>query len=78
MKNYMDNCTVCPFYSQEEGLKLHCEGYCTGTRIHLCFDCKERMKAHKKRYCNNLGGYKMCPLYAVIEKQYKKREDGDE
>jgi hypothetical protein len=76
MKNYMDNCTVCPFYTHEKELKIHCEGCCKGSRIHLCFDCKERMKAHKKKYCNNINGYELCPLYPAIEKQYK--EDGDE
>jgi hypothetical protein len=78
MKNYMDNCIVCPFYSHEDKLKLHCEGYCKGTRLHLLFDCKERMKAHKKRFCDNINGYMNCPLYPVIEKQYKKKGDEDE
>lgn len=76
MKNYMDKCAVCPFYSQEEPMKLHCEGYSVGTRFHIIFDCKERKKAHKKKYCNNMDGYADCPLYPAIYEQY--REDDDE
>lgn len=75
MKNYMDKYVVCPFYSQEERLKLHCEGHCKGTRLHTCFDCGERMKAYKRKYCYNLKQYQSCPLYEVIEKQYKGDED---
>ena len=71
MKNYMDKSVVCPFYSQEEPLKLHCEGYSTGNRIHLCFDCKERKVSHKKVFCNDVNGYKQCPLNPVIMKQYR-------
>lgn len=77
MKNYMDASVVCPFYSQEDNLKLHCEGFNIGTRIHLCFDCKERMKYHKKKYCHNVDGYHNCPLNKVIMPQYKE-DDEDE
>jgi hypothetical protein len=73
----MDKSVVCPFYSQEEALKLHCEGYCKGTRLHLFFDCKERMKHHKKKHCNDLEGYEKCPLYPVIYKQYENYEESD-
>jgi hypothetical protein len=78
MRNYMDKSVVCPFYSQEEALKIHCEGYNIGTRLHLCFDCKERMKAHKARYCNDIKGYQSCPLNPVIMAQYEEEGDDDE
>ena len=78
MKNYMDSGTVCPFYSQEKELKIHCEGYCKGTRLHVCFDCTERKKAHKKAFCNNINGYESCPLYPAIMKQYQKGEEDED
>ena len=40
MKNYMDKSVVCPFYSQEEPQKLHCEGYSECTRFLTYFDSK--------------------------------------
>ena len=72
MQNYCDKYVVCPFYSQEAALKLHCEGFDIGNRIHLCFDCKERMKAHKQRFCCDIFNYEKCPLYTVIAKQYEE------
>lgn len=77
MKNYVDKYVCCPFYSQEEPLKLHCEGYCKGTRLHIVFDCMERKKSHKKKYCDGLATYKECPFYTVINKQYEEDEDDE-
>lgn len=75
MQHYMDKYVVCPFYSQEEELKLRCEGHCKGTRIHLCFDCKERKKAYKKRFCNSMEGYTQCLLQQAIMQQYEEKEE---
>lgn len=78
MKNYMDSGVVCPFYSQEEPLKLHCEGFSKCTRLQTFFENRVNKKAHKDKYCNNLRGYKQCPLYPVIEKQYKGGDDDED
>lgn len=71
MQNYLDKNTVCPFYSQQDNLKIHCEGYSKGNRIQISFENKYLMKEHKKRFCNNIKCYRQCPLYPIIEKQYK-------
>ena len=76
--DYMDKNVVCPFYIREETLKIRCEGYRNGTKIHLCFDCKNRKTEHKKKYCKDMDNYKDCPLYAVIDEQYKNWEDENE
>ena len=78
MKNYMDKSVVCPFYSQEEPQKLHCEGYSECTRFLTYFDSKDKKKEHKKCFCNDIAKYPNCPLYPVIMKQYEEKEDGDE
>ena len=75
MKYYVDKNTVCPFYSMQEPLRLHCDGFKAGNKIHLQFDCKERMKAYKNNYCNDIRNYKKCPLYPIIEKQYQEEDD---
>lgn len=72
MKYYVDNNTVCPFYCQQEPLRLHCDGFSEGNKIHLQFDCKVTLKAHKSRYCNNIASYKNCPLYRLIDKHYQE------
>lgn len=74
MQNYCDKYVVCPFYSQESMLKLHCEGFSVGNRIHICFDCKERMKNHKQMFCYDIYNYENCPLFAVIAKQYEEKK----
>lgn len=74
MKYYKDMYVVCPFYSREDTeieRKLHCEGYCAGNHIHMCFDNKELIKEHKKRYCKNVKGYHKCPIYPAIVRKYK-------
>ena len=76
--NYMDESVVCPFYAEGETVRIRCEGYCKGTHLHISFDCKERLKLHKKKYCDRLDGYKSCPIYPVIMKQYESKEDDDE
>lgn len=72
--NYMDESAACPFYIEGEALRIRCEGYCCGTRLHITFDCKDRLKAHAKRYCNDIDGCTLCPLYSVIMKQYEEKE----
>ena len=73
--NYMDESVVCPFYLEGDTLKIRCEGYCQGTRLHVSFDCKERMKAHVRKFCNKMDGFELCPLFSVIMKQYESKED---
>lgn len=76
--NYMDESAVCPFYLEGEGLRIRCEGYGEGTRFHISFDCRLRMRSHAKKYCNKMDGFESCPLYPVIMKQYESKEDDGE
>lgn len=76
--NYMDDSVACPFYIEGDFLKIRCEGYCEGTRLHISFDCKALQKAHMKKYCNEIDGCTLCPLYSVIMKQYEEEETDDE
>lgn len=78
MKHYVSKYVVCPFYSQEEPLKLHCEGYCKGNSIILVFNSKAILNQHKNLYCTELNGYDKCPIYPVVMKQYEeKKEDSN-
>lgn len=76
MKHFVDKYAKCPFYGKEAPLKVYCEGYCEGNNIQLSFATKELMKEHKNRYCNDIHGYRKCPLYHVVMKKYE--EDGYE
>ena len=78
IKYYRDQSVACPFYSREESLvirKIHCEGYAVGNHIHVCFDSKELIKAHKNKFCKKASGHKKCPLYQIIAKKYQEEKN---
>lgn len=74
MKYNTDKNVQCPFYKSEHGMQLHCEGFNENNRIHLWFTSKELLKEQKKKYCKKTNGYSNCPLYPVIEQQYKEED----
>lgn len=65
---------VCPFYHKEDaiGRKIFCEGFCKGCSIQVSFQRLGQLTIHKETHCNSLTGYKRCPLYPVINKQYEE------
>lgn len=63
---------VCPFYHADEGLRIKCEGFCKSCTLQLCFVDKGQFKTHKYNHCWNMKGYKRCPLYAIINRQYEE------
>ena len=71
MKHLVSTGVVCPFYLQEQPLKMHCEGFNKSTTIQLSFKSEDKKKVFRKKYCMSLQCYRDCPLYSVIEKQYK-------
>lgn len=66
---------VCPFFLNASNFSLKCEGFENAVSMRLCFDGKEHMKEHTDKYCTDMNGYPMCPLYPVIMKQYKEECD---
>jgi hypothetical protein len=72
MKVYQSNYVKCPFYHQENGPKIKCEGFCKSCTIQITFDRKESLQMHREIYCENFDGYPKCPLFPVINKQYEE------
>lgn len=70
MKSYVDKGIVCPFYTKENGSKIHCEGFSHSTSIQTSFNSNDLLITHKCRYCRNIARYTTCPLYPIIEKKY--------
>ena len=70
MKGYVDKYAVCPFYSQEQGYKIHCEGFSSVCSLQTSFKSHEKLVQHKVRYCHDMKGYMQCPLYPAIYGQY--------
>ena len=75
MKHYVSKYAACPFYSQEEPKKIHCEGFDKSCRIQVSFEDRGGIQRHKRLYCYTVSGYKQCPLYPVIAKQYEEEKE---
>ena len=71
MQNYVSKEVVCPFYKQEEAMKIRCEGYCKACSLQTSFTSRVLLQIHKERHCNSISGYSKCPLYSVINRQYE-------
>lgn len=72
MKHYVSAEAVCPFYTQEQPLKIHCEGISQGSSIQVSFADKGKKIRHRKHFCSQHSHYEKCPLYEAIAKQYEE------
>jgi hypothetical protein len=70
MQGYVAKEVVCPFYKQEDGAKIRCEGFSKSCSIQTTFCNRDNLVMHKGRYCNEMEGYTKCPLYPAIYGQY--------
>ena len=70
MKHYVSEAVVCPFYIQEQAIKIHCEGFAKDNNIQVSFRNEEKKNVHRKKFCRSIQCYRECPLYKTIEKQY--------
>lgn len=72
MKHYVSTEAVCPFYTQEQPLKIHCEGISAGSSIQVSFVNEGKKRIHRKLFCTRTSHYEKCPLYEAIAKQYQE------
>lgn len=70
MKHYVSTSAVCPFYEQEQPMKIHCEGFSKSNTIQISFKNDERKKLYTSKRCYSLENYKKCPIYQAVEKCY--------
>ena len=74
MVGNLDKYAVCPFYKQEQGCKLYCEGFSKVCSLQTSFKNHDALVAHKKRYCHSMEGYSHCPLYPAIYSKYGEEQ----
>ena len=72
MRGYQSKYVVCPFYHQESGLRIQCEGFCKSCSLQITFENKEDMLCHRKNFCESFERHSKCPLFPVISRQYEK------
>jgi hypothetical protein len=70
MKLYVSKEVVCPFYKEEETVRIRCEGFSSKCSLQTTFADHVCLQAHKKRFCNSMERYPECPLYPPIYGQY--------
>lgn len=71
MRHYQSKYVVCPFYSCEEDVKLHCEGVEPRTSIHLTFRSPAELLEYRKKYCEE--GYGGCRLAKMLYEKYEEK-----
>ncbi len=77
MHYYSSKEVVCPFYSMEDHIRIyHIEGIYKGNRVHIAFTGKDKLKLHRKRFCDSLANYKQCPIYKLLAEKYGGDENG--
>ena len=77
MQHYVSKYVVCPFYSQEDSIRIyHIEGIYKGNRVHISFNCNDKLKLHKNRFCDSVSSYKECPIYKLLAEKYGGGENG--
>lgn len=77
MQHYVSKEVACPFYSQEDSIRIyHIEGISKGNRVHISFGARDRLKLHKKLYCNSVTDHQRCPIYKLLAEKYGGDENG--
>lgn len=72
MRHPQSKSVLCPFYSCEEDVKIHCEGVEPRTSIHLTFRSPTELIVYRQKYCDkDFGG---CRLAKMLYKKYNQRE----
>ena len=63
------SCKVqCPYYRDQDGQKLRCEGVGPGTVIHLAFASKQEMRDYRVEFCE--GCWKKCMIADALNRKY--------
>lgn len=68
MKYYESTSVVCPFYTNEDSLRIHCEGNDGSKASHQLFSDRKCREEYKHKYCEN--DYKKCCIAAGILKKW--------
>lgn len=72
MRHKQTKAIMCPFYSCEEDVKLHCEGVIPRTSIHLTFRSPTELLDYRKRYCE--AKFNECRLAHMLYEKYDQGE----
>ena len=67
-KNVEDALIQCPYYKDEAGTAIRCEGVEDGTGLHLGFSSRYKRRDYKARFCRNC--WKKCMIAKMLNLKY--------
>lgn len=67
--SYLSTDVKCPYYKDDKGQKLICEGIDKGCNMHFQYEKSEQKKHRMRKYCTS--DFRKCGLYQVLEKNYQ-------
>lgn len=73
MKRYMSSEVICPFYHNEDGCSIYCEGIAEDGTTHSIFPSGECKQRHKERFCLTYS-YGGCPVAKFADEKYRENE----
>lgn len=63
-----DYLVQCPYYKEDEGQAVHCEGVEDGSRLRLGFAARKRKQAYMEQYCRQ--DWKDCRVTQMLNGKY--------
>lgn len=69
MPSYRHLYWVCPYYTFDEKLCVHCE---QGSRVK--FKDTKTLAQYEREYCASMDGYLRCSIAQALEQEYEEKE----
>ena len=63
-----DYLVQCPYYREDEGQAVHCEGVEAHSRLRLGFSERQRKREYMERFCRE--DWKGCLLTQMLNRKY--------
>ena len=69
---------ICPYYLNETGQSITCEGLIGDTRTMVRFESAAQKDLYHQQHCQTYAYAEVCPLAEALERKYKAEleEDG--
>ena len=69
---YADADAQCPFYMEQGGISVKCEGIAGRGSIQINFSNGQEKAKWLARHCNRIKGCRKCPLWKALWTEWEK------
>lgn len=63
-----DALAACPYYKEDGGQVVRCEGPYHRSGLHLSFANRYQLSGHKRKYCQR--DWAACPIAGLLNRKY--------